>query len=157
MGSLPPGHSIETTYAEGILKRVKGNMVEAVEILLDEIHLYDEDGDGAGDGDGDCDEENSEGQYSLVEEILLGEEESASTSSGSMGKVTTPDMGEGAGELEVEVELGEELSEEGDEGEDGYRIREGGGTRRGVILTKEPGGLRIGQEEVRVIVDGVRS
>ncbi|WVQ97588.1 hypothetical protein IAU59_004702 [Kwoniella sp. CBS 9459] len=45
--SLPPGHGISADYAQGILSRVKGDIGEAVEILLEEI---DQAGEGADEG-----------------------------------------------------------------------------------------------------------
>ncbi|WVQ85100.1 hypothetical protein IAT38_007264 [Cryptococcus sp. DSM 104549] len=39
LASLPPRHAITTSQAEGVLARVKGNLGEAVEILLEEIEF----------------------------------------------------------------------------------------------------------------------
>ncbi|KAK8866063.1 hypothetical protein IAR55_001214 [Kwoniella newhampshirensis] len=39
LASLPPGHGISTEHAAGVLARVKGELGDAVEILLEEIDL----------------------------------------------------------------------------------------------------------------------
>ncbi|OCF38266.1 hypothetical protein I317_07975 [Kwoniella heveanensis CBS 569] len=67
--SLPPGHGISDEYAQGILSKVKGDIGEAVEILLEEI-------DGAtepeGEEEGEIDRGSFEGSNSSerVETIL---------------------------------------------------------------------------------------
>jgi hypothetical protein len=39
LASLPPGHGVSVRKAEGVLARVKGDLGEAVEILLDDLEL----------------------------------------------------------------------------------------------------------------------
>ncbi|AFR97969.2 hypothetical protein C343_06123 [Cryptococcus neoformans C23] len=57
LASLPPGHGISSTYAEGVLSRVKGDLGEAIEILLEEIQL-------------EADKESESSSDQRVEELL---------------------------------------------------------------------------------------
>ncbi|WVF70319.1 hypothetical protein IAT40_005109 [Kwoniella sp. CBS 6097] len=62
--SLPPGHGISEEHAQGILSRVKGDIGEAVEILLEEIDQAveaEEQTEGAGSIDGSSSSERVEG------------------------------------------------------------------------------------------------
>lgn len=57
LASLPPGHGISSTYAEGVLSRVKGDLGEAIEILLEDIQL-------------EADKESESSSDQRVEELL---------------------------------------------------------------------------------------
>ncbi|KIR37126.1 hypothetical protein I352_00438 [Cryptococcus deuterogattii MMRL2647] len=57
LASLPPGHGISSTYAEGVLLRVKGDLGEAIEILLEDIQS-------------EADKESESSSDQRVEELL---------------------------------------------------------------------------------------
>lgn len=96
--SLPPGHRISTSHAQGVLDRVKGNTDEAIEILLEEISYDSEVGSDASGSDKKVERllyRERSGSTTSTVALTPGSVESGTTESNASAgtastKVTTP-------------------------------------------------------------------
>ncbi|KAK4685620.1 OTU domain-containing protein 3, partial [Tremellales sp. Uapishka_1] len=105
LASLPPNHGISASEAAGVLARVKGNLGDAVEILLEEVVAEDN------DTESDIHVEAllpASSATSSTDTLVYRESSPTSSSSDSPGETVVSSSGEGEkkdkGEVEIDLE-----------------------------------------------------